>query len=89
MVDWRGNVRSRGQVHKKRDLVLFQIPCVGWLSLGRGFLDGDIQHLPAAIEATVGANPVRQHRLVAVAAFGQLGYADGIVGAAPVAAALA
>ena len=62
---------------------------VGELALGRRLRDSDFQHLPAAIETAVGANPVRQHRLVAVAAFGQLGCADGIVGAAPVAAALA
>jgi hypothetical protein len=76
--------------HKKRGFGQFQIPFVlAGLLPGRGLLGCDIQHLPAAVEAAVGANPVRQHRLVTVAAFGQLGGADGIVGAAPVAAALA
>ena len=77
------------QAHKKRGFGGVPNPLrVGELLLGGRFLDCDIQHLSAAVVAAVGANPVRQHRLVAVAALGQLGHADGIVGAAAVAAAL-
>jgi len=61
----------------------------GCLLLGRGLLGCHIQHLAAPVKAAVGASPMRQDRLVTVAAFGQLRGADGIVGAAPVAAALA
>jgi hypothetical protein len=78
------------QAHKKRGFGFVPNPLrVGELLLGGRFLNCDIQHLPAAVLAAVGTNPVRQHRLVAVAALGQLGNADGIVGTAAVAAALA
>ena len=78
------------QAHKKRGFGVVPNPLrVGELLLGGRFLDCDIQHLSAPVVAPVGANSVRQHRLVAVAAFGQLGGADGIVGTTAIAAAFA
>jgi hypothetical protein len=42
----------------------------------------DVDDLATPIEAAMRANPVRQHQLVALGAFDQLGDANGVVGAA-------
>jgi hypothetical protein len=46
------------------------------------------QHSPAAIGAALGADPMRQVLAVALGALDQSGLADGVMGAAAVAAAL-
>jgi len=67
-----------------------QIPfCTGELLFARGFCSGNFEDLPAPVVAAVRADPMRQHRLVAVAAFTQRRRPNGIVRAAPIPATLA